>query len=81
MEHACMHVGNILECYKATTLTRAIDNCYESSYYSLIAQLVENLPAMQQTLVQYLGWEDHLEKEVFLPGESHGQSSLATRGG
>ena len=30
---------------------------------SLIAQLVKNLPAMQDTLVQFLGWEDPLEKE------------------
>ena len=30
----------------------------------LIAQLVKNLPAMQQTQVQFLGWEDPLEKEV-----------------
>ena len=29
---------------------------------SLIAQLVENLPAMQETLVQSLSWEDLLEK-------------------
>ena len=29
---------------------------------SLIAQLVKNLPATQETLVQFLGWEDHLEK-------------------
>ena len=29
---------------------------------SLIAQLVKNLPAMQETLVQFLGWEDSLEK-------------------
>ena len=29
---------------------------------SLIAQLVKNLPAMQKTLVQFLGWEDSLEK-------------------
>ena len=29
---------------------------------SLIAQLVKNLPAMQETWVQYLGWEDPLEK-------------------
>ena len=29
---------------------------------SLIAQLVKNLPAMQDTLVQSLGWEDQLEK-------------------
>ena len=31
---------------------------------SLVAQLVENLPAMEQTQVRYLGWEDHLEKEM-----------------
>ena len=29
---------------------------------SLVAQLVKNLPAMQETLVQYLGWEDPLEE-------------------
>ena len=27
-----------------------------------MAQLVKNLPAMQETWVQSLGWEDHLEK-------------------
>ena len=29
---------------------------------SLIAQLVKNLPAMQETWVQFLGLEDPLEK-------------------
>ena len=29
---------------------------------SLLAQLVKNLPAMWETWVQSLGWEDHLEK-------------------
>ena len=28
----------------------------------LIAQLVKNLPAMQEMPVQFLGWEDSLEK-------------------
>ena len=28
----------------------------------LITQLVKNPPAMQETLVQFLGWEDLLEK-------------------
>ena len=31
---------------------------------SLIAQLVKNLPAMQETWVRFLGWEDPLEKEM-----------------
>ena len=29
---------------------------------SLVAQLVKNLPAVQETWVQYLGWKDPLEK-------------------
>ena len=29
---------------------------------SLVAQLVKNLPAMQETWVQFLSWEDSLEK-------------------
>ena len=29
---------------------------------SLVAQLVKNLPAIQETLVQFLGQEDPLEK-------------------
>ena len=31
---------------------------------SLIAQLVNHLPAMQETQVQFLGQEDPLEKEM-----------------
>ena len=29
---------------------------------SLVAQMVKNLPAMQETQVRSLGWEDPLEK-------------------
>ena len=48
----------------------------------MVAQMVKNLPAMQETQHQSLGQEDPLEKgwqptPVFLPGESHGQRSLA----
>ena len=32
------------------------------SWASLVAQLVKNLPAMQETWVQSLGWEDPLER-------------------
>ena len=35
---------------------------HPDSWASLIAQLVKNLPAMQETLVQSLGREDPLEK-------------------
>ena len=32
--------------------------------FSLIAQSVKNLPAMQETQVRFLSWEDFLEKEM-----------------
>ena len=31
---------------------------------SLVAQSVQNLPAVQETQVQSLGWEDPLEEEM-----------------
>ena len=35
---------------------------FGGSHWSLIAQLVKNLPAMQETPVQFLGQQDLLEK-------------------
>ena len=51
---------------------------------SLIAQLVKNPPAMQETPVRFLGWEDPLEKgkathSSILPREFHGQSMGSQR--
>ena len=37
------------------------------SMASLVAQMVKNLPAMWDTQVQSLGWEDSLEKELATP--------------
>ena len=53
----------------------------QNSWASLVAQLVENLPAMRETWVRSLGWENLWRREslptlVFLPGKSHGQRSL-----
>ena len=31
---------------------------------SLVAQMVKRLPTMRETQVQFLGWEDPLEKEM-----------------
>ena len=39
-----------------------IDYPLQYSWASLVAQLVKNLPAMRQTWVPSLGWEDSLEK-------------------
>ena len=38
--------------------------CYLDNWFwaSLVAQLVKNPPAMQETWVRSLGWEDTLEK-------------------
>ena len=44
------------------------------SWAFLVAQLVKNLPAMQETWVQSLGWEDPLEK-----GKATHSSILAWR--
>ena len=35
---------------------------YSFRWTSLITQLVKNPPAMRETRVQFLGWEDRLEK-------------------
>ena len=52
------------------------------SWASIVAQLVKNLPAMQETWIQSLDWEDLLEKgrerlptPVLWPGEFHGLHS------
>ena len=44
------------------------------SWASLVAQLVKNQPAIWETLVQFLGWEDPLEK-----GKATHSSILAWR--
>ena len=53
-----------------------------SSWASLVAQTIKNLPAMREIQVQSLDLEDSRRKEwlstlVFLPGEFHRQRSLA----
>ena len=36
--------------------------CLPTLWATLITQLVKDLPAMQETLILFLGWEVHLEK-------------------
>ena len=40
------------------------------SWASLVAQAVKNLPAVWETWVQFLGWEDPLEKEMTIHSSS-----------
>ena len=62
-----------------------IPNATELHGASLVAQTVENPPAIQKNRVQSLGWEDPLEKimathPVFLPGKFHEQRNLGGGG-
>ena len=58
---------------------------YRIALPNMVPRAVKNLPAKQETKeiqIRSLGWEDPLERNrqpipVFLPGESHGQRSLA----
>ena len=74
---ACMYI-HLKNCWK---------NVYQNinsypQWVSLVAQTVKNLPAVQET--QVLSWvrkipwrREWLPTPVFLPGEFHGQRSLA----
>ena len=58
----------------------AIGYPLQCSWASLVTQLVKNPPAVWETWVQSLCWEDPLEKgrlptPVFWPGEFHGLHS------
>ena len=64
-----------------TTLKRLEWGWVRELWGFLMGQTIKNLPAMQETQVQSLGWEDPLEKGMathpaFLLGEFHGQRSL-----
>ena len=68
------------------TLYEVVLHFYLSSGYllaSLVAQLVKNPPARQETLVQFLGWEDPLKEgmamhsSILAWNNPHGQRSLA----
>ena len=54
---------------------KGINYPLQYSWTSLVAQTVKNPPAVWETWVRYLGWEDPLDlpeqpTPVFLPGES-----------
>ena len=51
--HACTHARTHSDC-------RLVG--YNVLWASLLAQLVKNPPAMRETWVRFLGWEDPLEK-------------------
>ena len=47
---------------------------------SFVAELVKNLPAVQETQVRSLGWEDPLEKEMATHSSIFAWKNLMDRG-
>ena len=69
-QHACMHYGspsetrskqNVLKTQKGENIERQNQYDLVTIWASLVAQLVKNLPAMQEIPVQFLDLEDLLE--------------------
>ena len=59
--YICHHAINYCEEYYFP-LPKILGNRNIHSRATLVAQLVKNPPAMQEIPVQFLGWEDPLEK-------------------
>ena len=78
--HVSLSILFSLRCMPSSGIARS----YGSSRASLVAQSVKNLPAMQETLVRFLGWEDLLEKgkatHFSFPGGSDGKESSCNVG-
>ena len=61
----CLVLWVLLVCFilgSGRSTGEGIDYPLKYSWASLVAQLVKNPPAMQETGVRSLGWEDALEK-------------------
>ena len=67
--------------FKARKKKNTISGVLDLYWAFLVAQMIKNLPVIQETCVWSLGWEDPLEKGMaihssILAGEFHGQRSL-----
>ena len=63
-------------------MSPALAGGFFTTWASLVAQMVKNLPAIRETRVRFLAGKIPWRRKwkptpVFLPGESHGQRSLA----
>ena len=62
-EFAQIHVHGVGDAIQPSLpLQPSFPFAFNFPWASLVAQLVKHLPAMQETWVQSLGWEDPLEK-------------------
>ena len=82
-----MYFIDFLFLYRLNLMCRYTYICvvhvYIYIYASLVVQTVKNLPEMQETQVQSLGWEDPLEKGMathssILAWKFDGQKSLTS---
>ena len=60
-------------------LPGSLGNRYVHSRATPVSQLVRNPPAMQETLVRFLGWEDPLEEGIGYPLQYSWASLVAQR--
>ena len=63
MLQTCMHI-TIFNPPNMHNNTIGIMSILQTIWASLVAQTVKHLPAMRETQVRSLGWEDPLEKEM-----------------
>ena len=58
------HVCTIFRIKEENSITNEVEYNTSVNIHSLVVQMAKGLPAMWETLVRFLGWEDPLEKEV-----------------
>ena len=68
--------GNMWQCLETLWLPQ-FEGCH---CHLVVAQSVKNLPAVQETRVRSLGWEDPLEKEMATPLQYPCLENLMDRG-
>ena len=59
---ASLPITNSQSLLKLVSIESVMPSNHSSHWASFVAQLVKNLPAMRETWVRSLGWEDPLEK-------------------
>ena len=72
--HTSTYLSICIYFFRFFSLTTWMGYPLQYSWASLVAQLAKNLPAIRETWVRFLGWEDPLEK-----GTSTHSSILAWR--
>ena len=60
----CMVMGVVVEGSQDTSGCQKCFSIWCICIWSLVAQMAKNLPAVQETQVQFLGQEDPLEEEM-----------------